>query len=33
VTQNMPAPEPRNLDKHIATLVGASPAPTNADAA
>ena len=33
VTQDMPAPQPRNLDKHIATLVGASPAPINADAA
>ena len=27
VVQEMPVPEPRNLDKHIATLVGASPAP------
>lgn len=33
VTQDMPAPQPRNLDKHIATLVGASPAPTHSDAA
>lgn len=27
VTQKMPAPQPRNTDKHIATLVGKSPAP------
>lgn len=33
VDQKMPAPEPRNLDKHIATLVGASPAPTPTGAA
>lgn len=33
VNQQMPAPKPRNLDKHIATLVGTSPAPTEAGAA
>ncbi|MEH6754772.1 MAG: dihydroorotase family protein [Alphaproteobacteria bacterium] len=33
VQQDMPAPEPRNLDKHLATLVGASPAPTESGAA
>jgi len=33
VTQTMPAPKPRNLDKHIATLVGKSPAPLDASAA
>lgn len=27
VNQKMPAPEPRNLDKHIGTMVGKSPAP------
>ena len=27
VVQQMPTPEPRNLEKHIASLVGASPAP------
>ncbi len=30
VTQAMPAPAPRNLDKHLATLCGKSPAPASA---